>query len=61
MFFSYAFLKSVFGEYTRFFLMNSISNFSFLRAEISLKLHVHSSQMDSKVIRFEIRRGMKVH
>ena len=61
MFFSYAFLKSVFGEYKRFFLMNLMSNFSFLRAELSVKVHVRFSQMDSKVIRFEIRRGMKGH
>jgi len=60
-FFSYAFLKSVFGEYVRFFLTNSMSNFSFLRVGLSVKVHVHFSQMGSKVISFEIEKGVKGH
>jgi hypothetical protein len=56
MFFSFAFLKS--GEYMRFFLMKLMSNFSFLRAELSVKVRV---RMDSKLIGFEIKRGTKVH
>lgn len=56
----YAFLMSVFGEYIRFCHMNFMSNFSFLRAEHSVKEHVRFFQMDSKVTSFEIKRGMRV-
>jgi len=61
IFVSYAFLMSVFGEYVRFFLMNVMLDFSFLRTEHSVKVHVCFFQMDSKVISFEIKRGMKAH
>jgi hypothetical protein len=60
-FISYAFLMSVFGEYIRFCHMTLMSDFSFLRAEHSMKEHVRFFQMDSKVISFEIKRGMGVH
>jgi len=36
-----------------------MSNFSFLRAELSVKVHVRFSQMDSKVIRFEIKKKIE--
>ena len=61
IFFSYAFLMFVFGEYIKFCLMNLVSDFSFLTAEHSVKVRVCFFQMDSKVISFEIKRGMKVH
>jgi len=51
----------VFGEYFRFCLLNVMSDFSFLRAELSVKVHVRFSQMGSNVISFEIKRGMKGH
>jgi len=41
--------------------MNLMLDFSFLRAEHSVKLHVCFFQMDSEVISFEIKRGMKAH
>jgi len=44
-----------------FCLMNLMSDFSFLRAGLSVKFHVRFFQMNCKVISFEIKRGMKVH
>jgi len=61
IFYSYAFLMSVFGEYIRFWLMNLMSDFSFLRAEHSVKERYHFFQMNSKVISLEIKRGLKAH
>jgi len=41
--------------------MNVMLDFSFLRTEHSVKLHVCFFQVDSKVISFEIKRGKKAH
>jgi hypothetical protein len=61
MIFSYAVFMSVFGEIVRYCLVKLMSDFSFLRAGLSVKFHVSFFQMERKLISFKIKRGMKVH